>query len=178
MLSNTLNDIAVVWHLVNCIANWPQNARLHGRSRPCDTPSPTLTSHNLTLMWQVVTLWLWVCLQCRKTGSSNLRPCSGDMCKDVYLGFPWAIGVCWASSKKLFFVFRTWGTKYCFQVNTGLEPCGRRRNIQHQRRRMRRGAVPSEPDNWFGNIARILRRMTHLVQHFSLHFWLCRPYWI
>ena len=31
---------------------------------------------------------------------------------------------------------------------------------------MWRGAVPSEPDNLFGNVARILRRMTHLVQHF------------
>ena len=55
MLSNTLNNIAVVWHLVNCIEQWPQHARLHGRQRPCDTPSPTLTRHNLTLIWQVVT---------------------------------------------------------------------------------------------------------------------------
>ena len=58
MLPNTLNDIAVVWHLVNCIAWWPQHARVHGRSHPCDTPSPTLTPHNPTLIWQVVTFWL------------------------------------------------------------------------------------------------------------------------
>ena len=27
----------------------------------------------------------------------------------------------------------------------------------------------AQPDNLFGNVVRILRRMTHLVQHFSLH---------
>ena len=40
--TNTKNDIAIVWHLVK----WPHNARLHGRPRSCDTPSPTLTHHN------------------------------------------------------------------------------------------------------------------------------------
>ena len=29
--------------------------------------------------------------------------------------------------------------------------------------------MPSEPDNLFGNVARILRRMTHFVHHVSLH---------
>ena len=58
------------------MARWPQSDRLHGRSRPCDTPSPNLTPHNLTLMWQVghtINLNLF----------SNLRPCSGDMRADV-----------------------------------------------------------------------------------------------
>ena len=48
----------------------------------------TLTPHNLTLTWQVVTMLIWFCVLCRKAGSINLRPCSGDVCKDVYLGFP------------------------------------------------------------------------------------------
>ena len=35
---------------------------------------------------------------------------------------------------------------------------------------MRRGAVPSEPDDLFGNVARILRWMTHLCSIFRSIF--------
>ena len=54
MLSNRLNDLAVVWHLVNCIAKWPQKFQT-ARSLTHRT-IPNLTPQNLTLIWQVVTL--------------------------------------------------------------------------------------------------------------------------
>ena len=49
---NTLNDIAVVWHLINCIPWWPQNART-ARSLPnphTSQPDPHVASCHILIV--------------------------------------------------------------------------------------------------------------------------------
>ena len=82
----------------------------------------------------------------------------------------WAIGAFWASLKKLFFFFVQNMRHEVLFSNQHRSRTLLSKAKQHQRCPMRRGAVPSEPDHWFGTVARSLRRMTHLVQHFSAPF--------